>query len=214
MGHLNRTTVEDALAEVVAARRDLLDVLERLDPNDWDKDTLCQGWSVRDVASHVAEAPDLTMRKVAPRLFRSEGKVDKLIDEAARAGGRRDIEVILEHLRSNLDSRRVPPRTSALQMLTDVVIHSLDICYANGWDLPLPADRARMVLSTLVTLGGTVRGKQRAEGLRLETTDIDWRAGQGEHVRGPAAVMLLALAGRPVCTRLDGEGVQQLAGTA
>ncbi len=213
MGHSRVTTVEDALAELVSARRDLLAVLEGLDPTDWDKDTLCEGWSVRDVASHVAEAPDLTMRKIAPRIFRSEGNVDRLIDQAARAGGARPVGEILDHLRSNVDSQRVPPRSSALQMLTDVVVHSLDICYPNGWELPLPADRARMVLSTLVTLGGIVRGKQRAEGLHLETTDIDWRAGQGDNVTGPAQVMVLALAGRAVCTQLDGEGVSRLAST-
>jgi len=60
-------------------------------------------------------------------------------------------------------------------------------------------------------LNGPFRGKQRSDGLHFDTTDIDWRCGCGEAVRGPSRMMLLALAGRPVCDQLSGEGVTELA---
>lgn len=207
----NRQTTEGIRAEVVAARRDLVALLETLAPSDWDKPTLCAGWKVRDVASHVARLPDLKTRKVWAGLVRSRGNTDSMIDRMAVSGGKRDPEEILENLRRNVDSHHLPARTTAETALVDVVVHSLDISYPNGWDVNLPADRARLALSTLVTLAGPFRGRQRAAGLHLDTTDIDWRCGCGDDVRGSAPVMLLALAGRPVCDRLHGKGTGELA---
>lgn len=47
--------------------------------------------------------------------------------------------------------------------------------------------------------------------LRLEATDLDWAAGRGDLVRGPALSVLLALAGRPsACDELEGDGVTSL----
>ncbi len=211
---MSRTVEEEderIFAELIGARRDLIAVLEELDPGDWDKPTLCEGWRVRDVVAHLASAPDITVLKALPKLFKARGDVDRLIDESARAGGDQEPSVILDHYRSNMESRRIPPKATPARMLADTVIHSLDICQPNGWHVELPADRAKLALSKMVKLGEPFRGKQRAEGLHLDTTDIDWRCGCGDHVRGTAALMLLALAGRPVCDQLQGEGVATLA---
>ena len=207
----NGTSQLDVQAELTAARRDLLAVLGELEERDWDKRTLCEGWRVRDVASHVAQAPDLGVGKVLGGMLKARGNVDKMIDLQARRGGDRTPAEILAQLRDNVANDHVPPRASAKQLLADTVIHSLDITHPNGWELNLPADRVRFVLSTLVKLSGPFKGKERAEGLHFDTTDVDWRCGCGDHVRGPAPVVLLALAGRPVCDQLSGDGVAELA---
>ncbi|MFV2039027.1 MAG: maleylpyruvate isomerase family mycothiol-dependent enzyme, partial [Acidimicrobiales bacterium] len=193
-------------------RRDLLAVLEQLHPADWDKPTMCQGWRVRDVVSHVAAGPDLKARQVATALVHARGDVERMLDSQACAMGERPIEEILNHYRANVESTSLPPTVGVEQYLVDVVIHSLDICQPNGWDLELPADRARRALNKLVTLGRPFRGKDRSEGLHLDTTDIDWRCGCGDHVRGPSRAMLLGLAGRTAaCDQLCGDGVADLA---
>ena len=207
----NRTSELDVQAELSAARADLVAVLEQLEEPDWDKSTLCEGWRVRDVASHIAQAPDLKVGKVLGGMLKARGKLDKMRDEQARRGGDREPAVILQQLRDNVANDHVPPRATAEQLLADTVIHSLDIVHPNGWKLNLPADRVRFVLSTMVKLSGPFRGKERAEGLHFDTTDVDWRCGCGDHVRGPAPVVLLALAGRPVCDQLSGDGVAELA---
>ena len=38
-------------------RRSLADLLESLTDDQWNTPSLCQGWRVRDVAAHVALAP-------------------------------------------------------------------------------------------------------------------------------------------------------------
>jgi len=73
---------------------------------------------------------------------------------------------------------------------------------------------------SLVTLGvrdlarataPLLHGKQRSAGLRLRATDIDWSAGEGPEVRGPAASLILAVTGRkPALADLSGEGLETL----
>ncbi len=201
----------DVETELAAARRDLIAVLENLEARDWDKDTLCVGWRVRDVASHVASAHTQGVGRRIGGMVKARGNADRMIDTQARAGGDRQPAEILHQLYRSVDDPHVPPGSSAEKLLADTVIHSLDITHPNGWELNLPADRVRFVLSTLVKLGGRFKGKDRAEGLHFDTTDIDWRCGCGDHVRGPANVVLLALAGRPVCHQLSGDGVAALA---
>lgn len=211
---MTRSNVEDEVLfeELYAARRDLLTVLEGLGPNDWDKQTLCERWHVRDVVSHLAVTPEMTRLRSFAGKVRSRGDRSMLVDEQARELGERPVAEILEHFRRNVESSSLPPKLHVDELLVDVVIHSLDICEPNGWELNLPVDRLRRVLSTLVTLGGPFGGKRRAEGLHFDTTDIDWRCGCGDHVRGPSKAMLLALAGRtPMCEQLTGEGVGELA---
>ncbi len=198
--------------ELNKARRDLLDVLVALDEADWDKPTLCGGWRVREVVCHMAAGPDMGFGKAIFRMVKSRGNVEAMLDTEACGLGNRSVDEILGHYRANVESASLPATVEAEQFLTDVVIHSLDICHPNGWELELPADRIRTVLSKLVTLGPPFSGKQRAEGLHLDTTDIDWRHGCGDNVRGPSRAMLLALAGRTaVCDQLTGEGLEELA---
>lgn len=208
---VDRQDCEQVMAELVAAKRDLIALLETLDPSDWDKPTLCAGWRVRDVASHVASRPELRTRGVMSGIFRARDR-DALNDKLAREGGDRHPSEILADLRDTVECSRFRGGATPRSALVEVVVHSLDIAEPNDWDIELPADRARLALSALVESDGPHRGKHRAAGFHLDTTDIDWRCGCGDHVRGPADIMLLALAGRPVCDQLTGAGVPELAG--
>ena len=200
--------IRDPQAELAAARKALLVVLDGLDDADWDRPTLCDGWRVREVVSHLAESPELGNRRRASRLLAARGRSDAAADRAARRGGARAPREILDHFRDHVER---PARTRPAEALTDVVVHSLDICRPNGWEIDIPADRIRFALSTLITLGGSAGGRRRVEGLHLDTTDVDWRCGCGAGVRGPSRSLLLALAGRGCCDELTGDGVADLA---
>ena len=43
--------------------------------------------------------------------------------------------------------------------------------------------------------------------VELVAADRDWRFGSGAMVEGPAEAIIMALAGRPVASDLEGEGV-------
>ncbi len=54
---------------------------------------------------------------------------------------------------------------------------------------------------------------QRIRGLSLAAVDLDWAAGRGARVEGPAEALLMGMAGRSVAlAELDGPGVGVLAG--
>ena len=56
-------------------RLSLADLLEGLTEEQWESPSLCAGWRVRDVAAHVAMAPQVP-------------GIGRMLADAARAGGR------------------------------------------------------------------------------------------------------------------------------
>ncbi|GDY32649.1 hypothetical protein [Gandjariella thermophila] len=57
-----------------------------------------------------------------------------------------------------------------------------------------------------------IRGFWRTRGVRLVATDLDWSAGAGPEVRGPAEALLMAMAGRHgIVAELTGPGQAMLA---
>jgi hypothetical protein len=53
--------------------------------------------------------------------------------------------------------------------------------------------------------------KRRLAGLRFVATDLDWSAGSGPEVAGPAEALIMAMTGRAVAiAELDGPGVRIL----
>jgi len=71
-----KPTNAEAFVELDAARRSLMAVLERLRVNDWNQPTLCEGWRVREVVSHLAFAPDARFSRVLHRMVSARGRVD------------------------------------------------------------------------------------------------------------------------------------------
>jgi DNA-binding transcriptional ArsR family regulator len=86
-----------------------------------------------------------------------------------------------------------------------------DIRRPLGLPRQVPADRLRCALD----FGRTARpigAKKRVQGLTLTATDLDWSAGAGPVVEGPAESLLMALAGRRgIVEELSGPGRPALA---
>ena len=75
----------------------------------------------------------------------------------------------------------------------------------------MPADRLIAALDAAPGIGGFLKAKGRAQGLRLLASDVDWSWGEGPEVKGPGEAILLALGGRPsVLGELGGDGVATL----
>jgi uncharacterized protein (TIGR03083 family) len=96
--------------------------------------------------------------------------------------------------------------------LTDTTIHHQDIRRALALPHRIPAHRLVPVL--WIALGApTLPAKRNARGLRLVATDMDWSAGDGPEVTGPAEALLMAAAGRqPALDELAGDGLATLRG--
>ncbi|MFF5987329.1 maleylpyruvate isomerase family mycothiol-dependent enzyme [Prauserella flavalba] len=206
------------LAALVRAQRlNLADFLEGLAPDDWAVPSLCAGWTVRDVAAHLAWAPAQRPPQLLRLLVRSGFRVNRLSADAARRWAERGRDAILAQLRANAASGARPPGTPEVAALADAVVHALDIRRPLGRTTPLDPAAFPIVADLFttmrwpltITIGGHARTAIR--GLRLVTSDLPWSHGEGPEVRASAESLLLVLTGRPVADgELSGPGASTL----
>jgi len=109
---------------------------------------------------------------------------------------------IAADLREHAGSRFTPPTLGPGAPLAEVLLHGQDIRVPLGISGDRPAEPWRGALKFLVTPKARRGFVPRAlPPLRYVASDIDWSHGEGEEVRGPAAALALAMAGRSA--RLD-----------
>ncbi|GGD29848.1 maleylpyruvate isomerase family mycothiol-dependent enzyme [Nocardioides daphniae] len=190
-----------------AERSSLADLLDGLTETQWSTPSLCPGWTVRDVAAHLAMAQSRVGDVVGPML-RSGFSMDRMIRQSAVTSPLGHDE-ITRTLRGFVGSRRRAPFVQETEPLLDILVHGQDICLPLGLDRPMPLDAARVAADRMVTLNRrpVVRLRPSLRGVRLEATDTDWSTGTGTTVRGPmrALVMVVAGRGRAVTRELSGD---------
>ena len=99
----------------------------------------------------------------------------------------------------------------AKEALVDHFTHHQDIRRPLGLPRELPTDRLLAALDAAPGIGGLLKAKGRAKGLRFVASDLDWSWGDGPEVKGNAEAILLALGGRPsVLDELGGDGLPAL----
>jgi uncharacterized protein (TIGR03083 family) len=192
---------------------DLSAYLHTLPAEDWEHDSLCEGWRVRDVVGHILYGNELKLWTLPFRLARYGFSSDRSgkAYSIARAEGRAP-----EELLRDFDTRdpwagtcRVfPPKLTLL----DRLVHHQDIRRALGHERAIPADRLLATLRTAPTLGTVFGAKRRTRGLALRATDVEWAWGDGPEVTGPGEALLLAMLGRgQALDDLSGDGLPTLA---
>ncbi|BBX69029.1 maleylpyruvate isomerase family mycothiol-dependent enzyme [Mycolicibacterium psychrotolerans] len=178
-------------------RRELADLIEAVDagaPDVWDTPSLCDGWTVRDVAAHLTHGT-LPLPRMLFEAARSGFRFNAVVDRMARADRSTPAE-IASTLRTVADSRRHPPGTSAVEPLIDVLVHGQDLCVPLGIDRPMPTDAAVTAAQRAWDMGFPFRARQRCAGRRLVATDADFAVGEGREVAAPIRDLLLLLTGR------------------
>ena len=203
---------EQSWSVIEQERLRLAALLESLPAQDWERPSLCVGWRVRDVAAHIALAPQPpSIAGMLVEGVRARGRFHTLNhDTAVRHADRPGAELVAE-LRALAASRRLPVVTSYRNILFDVVVHAQDIALPLGLDHPMPVEAAREGAQRVWTMGWPFWARRRLRPFRLVATDIDWAAGEGGLVEGPIAALLLLLTGRTASLdRLTGPGTVQL----
>jgi uncharacterized protein (TIGR03083 family) len=191
------------------------DLLDDLPDHDFDHPSLCEGWRVRDVISHMCVGYTTPFPSMLGTLARYRFAVPAASREESIAYGsaHTPAELRAEYRRIHTDRVRkgiahvIPHREG----LVDHVIHHSDISRPLGRTNEVPAERLVAALDAAPRIGGFLKARQRAAGLRWIATDVDWSSGDGPEVRGRGEAILLALGGRPVVLdELEGEGVALL----
>ena len=193
----------------------ICDTLASYDDADWEHDTYCDGWRVRDIVGHMLVGYTTPMPTMLRKLAAGKFDVDRLsaIESVAYGSSHTPAELLAELRRVQRDNVRkgITKVIPASEGVVDHVIHHIDITRPLGRATKTSPEARQAALDKIVTLGGFVRAKDRAKGLRFEATDMSWSWGDGPVVTGPSEDLLLALSGRPVgLAALSGSGLDTL----
>jgi len=172
------------------------DLLAGLTDVEWTYPSLCEGWTVREVAAHLSLAPRMKIGKTLGAFVRARGSFNQMVDQTARAEARRPTDELVAELRGIVGSRKLAPGQSLKNALMDVMVHSQDITLPLGVERHMPVEAAVVAADDLWRIGFPFHARRRFAGHRLVATDADWSAGEGAEIRGPIEALVMLLAGR------------------
>jgi uncharacterized protein (TIGR03083 family) len=181
----------------VQERLHIVDLLSGLSADQMRTQSLCEAWTVRDVAAHLGSYLRFGQLKIYAGVTLGVGDFGPANEWLARRGARRDDEDIVDRLRRGARSRMTAPRSGYDPVLTDVVLHGLDIRIPLGVPRRIPPDRLLVAFHYLTHgAGPPFAVGSRLDGLHLRAVDTGWQAGAGAPVRGSAEDLVLAAGGR------------------
>ncbi|MFF3890417.1 maleylpyruvate isomerase family mycothiol-dependent enzyme [Streptomyces sp. NPDC001914] len=196
---------------VRATRLRIADLLEQLTPAEWEQESLCQGWRVRDVAGHLALVPTVTTWNMIAAAPRARFSPDRINTALARRHGSRDPADLIATIRAHADTRRTAKALDTRNALFDAVVHGQDIALPLARQLPVPAEHSRDALLRVWSMGWPFHAERRLASFTLRATDTDWTVGDGPEITGPALALLLLSTGRTArLDALQGDGIDQL----
>ena len=177
-------------------------LLAGLTPEQWETPSKCDGWSVRDVAGHLAwrlgSPTSSLVRESSKGVFRKGLRVDAYLDDIAKREGAAPTEELVARIRSIAATKVVSPTRAGISELTEAVVHTYDMTEALGLRIRL-SPRSTSAVALVRTRVPLSSAASLAKRNRLRATDARWQIGdKGPVVEGTAAQLVLKLFGRSV----------------
>lgn len=186
----------DVWALVHAERRALIADLERLDDAQWEQPSMCDGWSVHDVAAHMVDVATATRLGFVVAMAKARFDFDRQNAhglERARGATPRETLQRLREAAARTSTPPAPPDTR----IVEEVLHGEDIRRPLGVTRDYPMEAVARSLRCLAGMSARFGGaKELVAQVRLSATDFDLSVGDGPEVRAPALELLLAASGR------------------
>lgn len=203
----------DLFADIADERRITADFLATLDDEQWATPSLCEGWTVHDVAAHLLMPLVTSSWAFAAAMLRHRMSFDRANTDLTATVAKRSNDEIISELREHAEDRFTPPGLGPAAPLTDLLIHGEDM--RRPLRLSRDFEASRLIVALDFLTSGNRLGfvpPSRLTGFRFAATDLNWSFGEGVDVLGPAESLMLAIAGRPAALPdLIGEGVDELA---
>ena len=185
--------------------------LDGLTSQQWNSPTLCELWTVREVAIHTVSYDELSTAGLVGRFLKGRLNTDRINAIGVADYSDRSPEQITVLIRSYAQPHGLTGGFGGKIALTDGMVHQQDIRRSIGLPRTIDPERLRKALN-FARFAPTIRGAWRARGVRLVASDLDWSHGRGPEVRGPGEALLMAMAGRRAALDdLDGPGKAKLA---
>lgn len=181
-------------------RSQVADLLSAMTPAELATQSLCDAWTVRDVAAHLTMLTLSTPRLLGLAL-RHAGSTNRVIREGAIGLGRRlDTDEIIGRIRSLVGDRRTMPGLGSREALLDVLAHTYDVTIPLGIEADHPRDALAESADRAIAYGTGRNSKVFRQlpwrGHRLVATDHDWSHGEGPVIEDTMGGLFLLLTGR------------------
>ena len=204
----------DVWPMVHAERAALIDDLSHLEGEQWERPSLCDGWTVHDVVAHLVDTARTTRLGFVARLARARFDFDRQNTQGVERERGASPQETLERLRQ-VASRTSTPPAPLDSRLVEEVVHGEDIRRPLGivhaYPLEAVVRSLRYQARTPASFGGA---KELTARLRLTATDAGLSIGDGSEASGTALSLLLAISGRRAALDdLSGPGLPALAAT-
>ena len=173
----------------------MADFLEGLSAQEWQRPSLCAGWTVRDVGAHLTFAHTPVRALMWPAL-RAGFRYDVIIRDTAKRSPLTHEEIVAT-LRGFLGSRKRVAFITDLEPLIDILVHNQDIARPLGVEHPIAPLAAAAAADRVLATPAPIRRWKPPRHVRLVATDTDWAFGTGQEVQAPMGTHLLRLTGRP-----------------
>lgn len=192
-------------------RQNLVHDLEGVSEEQWQRPSLCPGWTVHDVLAHLIDSATTTRLGFVRQMVGARFDFDRANAAGVERHRHSDPRTTLERFRAVADRTASPPASLATR-LVETFVHGEDIRRPLEMAAAYPPEHVVTALSYMARTGaGLGGGKERVAGLRLSPSDVDRPIGEGPEVRGRAIALLLATSGRPVRSdELTGSGAAAL----
>jgi uncharacterized protein (TIGR03083 family) len=209
---------DEVWAAIDTQRLRTADLLESLSAEEWAHASLCDGWTVRDVAAHLT-LQQISLGDGLRMALRHPGSINHMNRENARRRARLPTQRLIADSRGMVGSRRHNFGFTHLETLIDIVVHGQDIAIPLSRELEVDPHAAAAAATRVWSDHLTRRGRWKMrvfrsvpyERYRLTATDTQWSVGEGPEIRGPILSILMVLTGRLVCLpQLSGEGAMAL----
>jgi uncharacterized protein (TIGR03083 family) len=207
----------DHRALMWAEVNDIGGLLHDLSTDEWDRDSLCDGWRVRDVIGHMSYGHTTPGPEITVTLIRYRGNVVKgSFELSKRFASSRTPDELVEfwdrEMVTNRSRKGIAKVIRSNEAFLDHLVHHQDIRRPLGRPRAIPEERLVAALDLLPRIKTPLFAtKPKVAGLRLVATDVDWTAGDGPVVEGPGEALIMAVAGRgEAMGELSGAGVPTL----
>lgn len=161
--------------EVAQQRTQLADLLDTFTPEQWATKSLCDGWTVREVAVHLTHG-HVSWKDAAIATLQSGFRFNAAVRRMA-LNDTAPPAAVTARLRAMADSRRRPPMTKEIDPLFDLLIHTQDICIPLGIDHQMPIDAAVAVAHRLWGMTFPLNARRDLPGYRFVATDAEFAVG-------------------------------------
>ena len=192
-------------------REEFASFLDGLTQEQWNSPTLCELWTVREVAIHTVSYDELGAAGLVVRFLKGRLNTDRINAIGVADYADRSPDQVVAMIRANTGARGLTAGFGGRIALTDGMIHQQDIRRSLGLPRTIDPERLRTALD-FARYAPTIRGAWRTRGVRLVATDLPWSHGKGPEARGSGEALLMVMAGRATALNdLDGPGEDKLA---